>query len=111
MSSPTILSALLLSASVVGSLGTPLKVTLDYGTYVGYADITSGFNIWKRQVNPATLNRGVLYRFDVDIRVTNQTQASATPPLRRDGKLQSGPLVTPRTQSKPSLILPSVHNP
>lgn len=38
---------LLLSAPGAACLGLGLNVTLDYGTYIGYEDITSGFNIWK----------------------------------------------------------------
>lgn len=45
--SPNILRTLLLSASGVACLGNSLEVTLDYGTYIGYKDITSGFNVWK----------------------------------------------------------------
>lgn len=52
--SPITFWTLILTASGAACLGNDVKVTLDYGTYVGYTDITSGFNVWKRSVNFAT---------------------------------------------------------
>lgn len=51
-----ILWTLLLTVTEVACLGSNLAITLDYGTYVGSKDITSGFNVWKGSVNPTALS-------------------------------------------------------
>lgn len=111
---PEITWILLLSVLRGVCLGANVTVTLDYGTYIGYEDITTGFNIWKGSVAASHLGYLVSLRANpplvADAVSAKSNQASAMLPLRRDGNFQSGPLGTPRTSTKQSQILLNVRS-